>query len=156
MRRIDAIIEDGVEKKRERFLRCLDVLIIIKYMFSTLSLLFVIKPYISLRQSPSSIRERYAFVADTNVYTWVSSAYKWDPTECWYDIQHQAERRSRRSEHSNMSIAADTSKIVSALTFPVSMFSDMSLDMKYRLEIYLYASLKSEDKAPVFGDTYTI
>ena len=65
--------------------------------------------------------------ADKGVYTWVSSAYKWDPSESWYDIPHHSERRSWITEYSNMSIDADTYKSVGALTFPVSMFSDMSL-----------------------------
>jgi len=42
-----------------------------------ISLLFVIQPEISLRQSPSCLRERSVYVVDKNVYTWVSSGYKW-------------------------------------------------------------------------------
>ena len=42
-----------------------------------LSLLFVIQPEISLRQSPSCLRERSVSAVDEDMYTWVSSAYKW-------------------------------------------------------------------------------
>ena len=44
----------------------------------SLSLLFVMQREISLRQSPSCVRERPVSVVDKCMYTWVSSAYK-----CW-------------------------------------------------------------------------
>ena len=40
------------------------------------SLLFVIQPEISLRQSPSYLMETSVSSVDKDMYTWVSSAYK--------------------------------------------------------------------------------
>jgi len=41
----------------------------------SLSLLFVIQPEISVRQSPSCLRERSLSAVDKDMHTWVSSAY---------------------------------------------------------------------------------
>ena len=43
----------------------------------SLSLLFVTQPKISLRQSPSCLRERWVSAVDKDMFTWVLSAYKW-------------------------------------------------------------------------------
>jgi len=68
-----------VGKKWVSLLRCLDVPIMIKYVLLTLSLslLFVIQREISLRQSPSWLRERSVSTVYKDMYTWVSPAYKW-------------------------------------------------------------------------------
>ena len=42
----------------------------------SLNLLFIVQPEISLRQSPSCLRERSVSSVDKDVYTYVSSAYK--------------------------------------------------------------------------------
>ena len=68
----------GVGKKRIGLLHWLDVTIIMKSVLSALSLniLFLIKPEILPRQSPSCVRERSESAVDTDMYTWVSSGYK--------------------------------------------------------------------------------
>jgi len=160
-----------------------DVSIIMKYILSalSLSLLFVIQPEISLRQSPICVRERFVSAIDKYAYTWVSSAYIWwsylwpwirelsnvvykvnsscPRTEPWTTPQYmltasekqflifinwdlfakriqvsavsympyQSARRSRRTEYSMVSKAADKYNSVTAVIFPVSMFSVMSL-----------------------------
>jgi len=60
-------------------LRCLDVPKMMKSILLALSLrvLFVIQPEISLRQSPSCLRERSVSAVDKYMHTRVSSAYKW-------------------------------------------------------------------------------
>jgi len=73
------MIKDGHrQEKLVSLLRCLDVPIMIKSVLLTLNLnqLFVIQPEISLRQSPSCVREIYVSAVDKDMYTWVSSAYK--------------------------------------------------------------------------------
>jgi len=50
----------------------------------SLSILLVIHPTISLRQSPSCIRERSVSAVNKDMYTWVSSAYKlWSNLWLW-------------------------------------------------------------------------
>ena len=68
-----------VGKKRLSLLRCLDIPIIMKYLLLALilSLLFMMEPAISLRQSPICLREISVSAVDKDMYTWVSSAYKW-------------------------------------------------------------------------------
>ena len=75
----DAMTKDFVGKKWVSLLRCLEVSIMMKSVLLALSrgLLFVTQPEISLRQSPSCLRERSVSVVDKDVYTWVSSAYNW-------------------------------------------------------------------------------
>jgi len=65
--------------RRVCLLSCLDGCIMMKYglLALSLSLLFAIQPEISLRQSPSCLRETLVFIVDKDMYTWVSSAYKW-------------------------------------------------------------------------------
>ena len=67
-----------VGKKRVSLLRFLDVpiMMISILLVMSLSLLFVIQAEISLRQSPSCLREISVYAVDKGVYTWVSSAYK--------------------------------------------------------------------------------
>ena len=66
-------------KKWVRLLRCLDVPIMMKFVWLalSLSLVFVISPEISLRQSPNCLTERSVSAVDKDMYTWVSSAYTW-------------------------------------------------------------------------------
>ena len=69
----------SVGKKQVRLLRSLNVPIIMIYILSafSLSLLFVIRPHISMRYSPSYVRERSVPAAYKYMYTCVWSAYKW-------------------------------------------------------------------------------
>ena len=85
--KILSTVSDGVMLWRRMFVRkklvcllhCLDVSIMKKSCLLALSLrlLFVIQPGISLRQSPSCLREISVSAVDKDLYTWVLSAYKW-------------------------------------------------------------------------------
>ena len=67
----------GVGNKWVILLRCLDVPITMKSVLFTLNLsvLFVTQLEISLRYSPSYVKSVSA--VDKDIYTWVSSSYKW-------------------------------------------------------------------------------
>ena len=78
--------KDVRREEMSKFLRYLDVPIMMKpvLLASSLSLLFVIQPEISLRQSPSCLRERSVSAVDKYMYTWMSSAYKsWSNLWLW-------------------------------------------------------------------------
>ena len=64
-------------KKRVGWLHCLDIPIIVNSVLSafSLSLLFVIQPYVSLTLPPNCVRERPVSGVDKAIYTWVSPAY---------------------------------------------------------------------------------
>jgi len=70
--------KDVVGKKLVSLLRCLDVPMMRKSLLLALnlSLLFVIQPEISPRQSLSYLRERSVSAVNKDMDTWVSSAYK--------------------------------------------------------------------------------
>ena len=67
----------GVGKKRVGLLRCLGVPIMMKsvLLVLSLSLLFAIQPEISLRQSPSCLRERLVSTVDKDMHTLVSNLW---------------------------------------------------------------------------------
>jgi len=74
----DTVTKDVRREERIRLLLCLYVPIMMASVLlaMSLSLLFVIQPEISLRQSPSCLREISVSAVDKNMYIWVSSAYK--------------------------------------------------------------------------------
>jgi len=74
----DAMIKDGHEEEISNFTWA-DVPIIMKSVLSalSLSLLFVMQLDISLRRSPSCVRERSMSALDKDMYCWMSSAYQW-------------------------------------------------------------------------------
>jgi len=65
-------------KKQVCLLACLDVPITMKSVLLalSLSLLFAIQLDISLRHSPSCVRDKSVSAVDKDFYTWVSSTYK--------------------------------------------------------------------------------
>ena len=75
----DAMTKDVRREEMGKFARWLNVPIMMKsaLLALSLSLLFVIQPEISLRQSPSCLKERSVSAVDEDMYSWVLSTYKW-------------------------------------------------------------------------------
>ena len=75
----DAVIKDWCKEETSKFAAFCGCTYNEEICFVCIELmsLFVIQLEISLRQSPSCLRERSVSPVDKDIHTWVSSAYRW-------------------------------------------------------------------------------